>query len=83
MNTMIPKAAARETRLSATALSGKKREQDHEGEHVGELAVDRVHEIALLGRNTAEGEPGAAAECSLERRQDVVLDVGDRPAGGS
>src|SRR5438876_12439652 len=63
--TTIPNAAASETRLRITALSGSTsdrnaREQDvgqrqHEGKQVGEVAVDGVDEVAIDGRSPADG----------------------------
>ena len=43
------------------------REQDHEGEDVREVAVDRVDEVALLGGGAAERDRHAGARLGLPR----------------
>ena len=56
-------------------------EQDHEAEHVREVAVDRVHEVAILRRDAAERRVGARERSigAADRRADgLVRAVGAR-----
>ncbi len=82
MKTTIPNAPASETRLRRAALSGrtierKAREQDQgQHEHVGEVAVDGVDEVAV-GR----GRPAECPVRALERAVDAVDDALDSACG--
>ena len=69
MKTMIPNARGQRDQVQDHRLERQQdraerphqqheRQQDHEGEHVGELPVDGVDEVAVLGSDAARASPG-------------------------
>jgi hypothetical protein len=63
----------REEHRAESTHQEQERQQDDEGENERELAVDRVDEVALLGGDPAEGQPGAVPELGSDAGQDAVL----------